>query len=92
MECGKLATTLVRFGEFTMKNFVAGVLVTSSLLLVGFQGKKPKTRYSYQWQLAGPFSRWQSQFNTATAKGGRLVQVANGADSDPRYFFWEFEK
>jgi len=81
-----------------MKNFVAGVLVTSSLLLVGFQGKKPTPRYSYQWQKAGLRLGWQSQLNAGAAKGGRLVHVTfdGGGDDNvgggyPQYFFWEFE-
>jgi hypothetical protein len=88
-----------------MKNFVTGVLVTSALLLVGFQDKKPKTRYSYQVQKVGVPRAWQTQLNYVSSKGGRLVSVTfDGAEGktgedgrifgggSPRFFIWEFEK
>jgi hypothetical protein len=89
-----------------MKNFVAGVLVTSALLLVGFQAKKPKAQYSYQVQKAVSSATWQNQLNFVAGKGGRLVSVTfDGASGStgvgqgqisgggyPTFFIWEFEK
>ncbi|MBO53328.1 MAG: hypothetical protein CMJ69_21435 [Planctomycetaceae bacterium] len=75
-----------------MKNFVAGVLVTSALLLVGFQGKKARPRYSYQVQIVKG-QNIQANLNAVAGRGGRLAHVAfEGQSGFPVYFYWEFEK
>ena len=86
-----------------MKNFVAGVLVTSALLLVGFQGKKARPRYSYQIQkvpgqniqanVNAVARHIQANLNAVARRGGRLAHVAfEGPSGFPVYFYWEFEK
>ena len=82
-----------------MKNFIAGVLVTSALLLVGFQTKQVKPHLRYEVQLRqgkgaknprgglvftnNPYLI-EAAMNRQAARGGRLVHIMRDPNNGPR--------
>ena len=89
-----------------MKQFLAGVLVTTSLLLVGFQNQKPKPTYTYTvtefypgYQKFGATLMTpkilNSQLNLYSKRYGQLKQVVLIdnvlRDQHTAHFYWEKE-